>query len=100
VANKNQRITRLRQPTKSRLGKTKQANDVVSKPEWQSLLHRVEHDIEQAFAVMDRDSGKMMNYRQLRKHPKYNKTWSTSSANEFRRLANKVGGRVKGTKTI
>jgi len=49
---------------------------------------------------MDHDSGKMMNYRQLRKHPKYNKAWTTSSANEFGRLASGVGGRVKGTKTI
>ena len=45
-------------------------------------------------------SGKMMNYRQLRKHPKYNKAWTTSSANEFGRLASGVGGRVKGTKKI
>ena len=45
VANENQRITRLRRPTKSSLGKTKQANAVVSKPEWQSVLRRVEHDI-------------------------------------------------------
>ena len=51
-------------------------------------------------AVMDHDSGKMMNYRQLRKHPKHNKTWTTSSANEFGQLTSRVGGRVKGTKTI
>jgi len=50
--------------------------------------------------VMDQDSGKMMNYRQLRKHPKFNKTWTTSSANEFGRLANGVGGCIKGTNTI
>jgi len=41
-----------------------------------------------------------MNHRQLRKHPKINKTWTTSSANEFGRLANRVGGRIKGTNTI
>jgi hypothetical protein len=60
----------------------------------------MEQNIERAMAVMDHDSGKMMNYRQLRKHPKYNKAWTTSSANEFGRLASGVGGRVKGTKTI
>ncbi len=49
---------------------------------------------------MDQDSGKMMTYHQLRKHPKFNKTWTTSSANEFGRLANGVGGRVKETNTI
>jgi len=94
VANKHQRVTRLRQPTKSSLGKTKQANAVVTKPNWQRFLHRVEQDIEQALAGMDHGSGKMMNYRQLRKHPKYNKAWTTSSANEFGRLASGVGGRV------
>jgi hypothetical protein len=100
VANEHQRVTRLCQPTKSSLGKTRQANAVVTKPNWQRLLHRVEQDIERALAVMDHDSGKMMNYRQLRKHPKYNKAWTTSSANEFGRLASGVGGHVKGTKKI
>jgi len=66
----------------------------------QRLLNRVEQAIERALAVMDHDSGKMMNYCQLRKHPKYNKAWTTSSANEFGRLASGVGGRVKGTKKI
>jgi hypothetical protein len=50
-------------------------------------------------AVMVQDSGKIMNYRQLMKHPKFNKTWTKSSANEFGRLASGVGGRVKGTET-
>jgi hypothetical protein len=100
VANEHKRVTRLRQPTKSNLDKTKQANAVVTKPNWQRLLQRVEQEIEQAMAVMDHDSGKTMNYRQLRKHQKYNKAWTTSSANEFGRLANGVGGRVKPTKTI
>jgi hypothetical protein len=100
LANEHRRVTRLRQPTESSLGKTRQANAVVTKMNWQQLLNRVEQDIERAMAVMDHDSGKMMNYRQLRKHPKHNKTWTTSSANEFGRLASGVGGRVKGTKTI
>eukprot|EP00804_Cyclotella_cryptica_P019453 CCRYP_006629-RA/>CCRYP_006629-RA protein AED:0.22 eAED:0.22 QI:0/0/0/1/0.33/0.25/4/0/510 len=42
----------------------------------------------------------MLNYRQLIRHPNYNTDWTLSSANEFGRLANGVGGRVKGTKTI
>ena len=94
MANKHQRVTRLHQPTKSSLGKTRQANAIVSSPKWQRIINRMEQDIERAMV------GKMMNYRQLRKHPKYNKAWTTSSANEFGRLANGVGGRVKGTKTI
>jgi hypothetical protein len=99
VADEHQRVTRLHQPTQSSLGKTRQANAVVTKPNWQRLLHRAEQDIERALTVIDHDSGKMMNYRQLRKHPKYNKAWTTSSA-KFGRLASGVGGRVKGTKTI
>ena len=34
----------------------------------------------------------LMNYRQLMKHPKFNKAWTKSSANEFGRLASGVGG--------
>ena len=51
-------------------------------------------------AVMDPDTGKLLNYRQLRRDPKYSKEWNKSSANEFGRLANGVGGRVKGTNAI
>ena len=49
---------------------------------------------------MDKTSGKMLNYRQLIRHPDYKGPWSLSSANEFGRLANGVGGRIKGTNTI
>ena len=49
---------------------------------------------------MDAETGKLLNYRQLRRDPKYSKEWNKSSANEFRRLSNGVGGRVKGTNTI
>jgi len=84
----------------SSLGKTRQANAVVTKPNWQRILNKVEQDIKRALAVMDHDSGKMMNYHQLRKHPKFNKAWATSSANKFGRLASGVGGRVKGMKII
>ena len=53
-----------------------------------------------AFAVLDDKSGKMLNYRQLLRHPDLRGTWSNSSANEFGRLAQGVGGRIKGTDTI
>ena len=49
---------------------------------------------------MDQDSGKMMNYRRLMKHPKFNKAWTKSLANEFGQLASGVGGCIKGMKTI
>jgi hypothetical protein len=42
----------------------------------------------------------MLNYRQLLTHPAYHTDWTLSSANEFGRLANGFGGRVKGTNTI
>ena len=72
-ADERQRVTRLPQPTQSSLGKTRQANAVVTKPNWLHLLSKVEQDVERALAVTDQDSDKMMNYRQLRKHPKFNK---------------------------
>jgi hypothetical protein len=58
-------------------GKTRQANAVAEKPNWQCLLLKVEQDVKQALAVMDQDSGKMMNYRKLLKHPKFSKAWSS-----------------------
>ena len=61
-----------------------------------SVVNKVEH----ALAVMDQATGKLLNYRALQRNPKYKKDWNTSAANEFGRLANGVGGRVKGTKTI
>ena len=50
--------------------------------------------------VFDPDTGKSLKYRQLLKDPKYHAVWSHSSANEFGRLAQGVGGRIKGTDTI
>jgi hypothetical protein len=47
-------------------------------------------EVEQAMAVLDKDTGKLLNYRQLLVHPKYRKDWSISSANEFGRLAQGV----------
>ena len=64
-------------------------------------MQRVENQVHKALAVMDKKSGKMLNYRQLLRHPDYKKDWSLSSANEFGRLANGVGRRIKNpTNTI
>ena len=60
----------------------------------------VENEVHQAMAVRDKITGKMLNYSQLMRHPIYKKDWQLSSANEFGRLANGVGGRIKGTNTI
>jgi hypothetical protein len=52
-------------------------------------------------AVMDADTGKLLIYRQLMRSTKYREAWSLSSANEFGRLANGIGGRIKNpTNTI
>jgi hypothetical protein len=52
-------------------------------------------------AVMDKDTGKLLNYRQLMNSPTYKKAWSLSAANKFGQLANGIGGCIKNpTKTI
>ena len=53
---------------------------------------------ERLYAVLEGD--RMLNYRQLISHPKLGEQWQTSSANEFGRLAQGIGGRIKGTNTI
>ena len=60
----------------------------------------IENDVHQAMAVMDKASGKLLNYLQLMRDPLYKKEWNISAANEFGRLANGVRGRIKGTNTI
>jgi hypothetical protein len=35
-------------------------------------------------AVMDKDPGKLHNYRQLMKSPKYKNAWSLSASNQIR----------------
>ena len=63
-------------------------------------LARVENEVHKALAVMDAETGKVFNYRQLMQSTKHRETWSKSSANEFGRLTNGVGGRIAGTKTM
>jgi hypothetical protein len=46
-------------------------------------------------AVMDADTGKLLNYRQLMRSKKYREAWSLSSANKFGRLANGIGNRIE-----
>jgi hypothetical protein len=60
----------------------------------------MENEVHKALAIMDAETGKVLNYRQLMQSQKHKETWSKLSANEFGRLANGVGGRVKGTNTI
>jgi hypothetical protein len=56
--------------------------------------------MESANEVFDDATGKMLKYRKLITHPQHKEVWSNSSANEFGRLAQGVGNRIKGTNTI
>ena len=42
-------------------------------------------------AVIDEETGKMMELRDLLKHPKYQETWTRACSNEFGRLFQSVG---------
>ena len=99
--------TRLRQPTISSRRKTRSANAAFEAPtnsaKFLQAFHRLEKDVERALGagVMDKDTGKILQYRQLLRHPKLKHAWTKSSANEFGRLAKGVGGRIKNpTETI
>jgi hypothetical protein len=50
--------------------------------------------------VLHPDTGCPMTYRQLIKHPLFAEKWNHSSANKFGRLAQGIGGCIKGTDTI
>jgi hypothetical protein len=64
-------------------------------------ITRLENEVHHAMAVMDANTGKLLNYRQLMRSAKYRQAWSLSSANKFGRLANGIGGRIKNpTNTI
>ena len=67
----------------------------------ETTISQLKNDAHQELAPMDTDNSKLLNYRQLMRNSKYKNSWSTSSTNEFRRLENGVGGRIKNpTNTI
>ena len=53
-----------------------------------------------ANAIIDDYTVKELNYCQLSKHPKHQKIWKQSFANELGRLAHGAGGRMEGTYTM
>jgi hypothetical protein len=53
-----------------------------------------------ANAVIDEDTGKLMEYRDLLKDPKHREDWSRAAANEFGRLFNGVGKNKDGTQRV
>ncbi len=63
-------------------------------------FERMENEVRQALAVMEKDTGQLLNYQQLIRNPKYKKAWNLSAANKFGHLAQGVGNCIKGTNTI
>jgi hypothetical protein len=55
---------------------------------------------ESVFTVLDQETGQLLEYRQLLRHPRFKEVWNRSSADEFGRLAQGIGGRITGTDTI
>jgi hypothetical protein len=53
-----------------------------------------------ACAVIDEETGKSMEYRDLLKDPKHRETWSRAAANEFGRLFDGVSKNVDGTQRV
>ena len=51
-------------------------------------------------AVLDQETGELLEYRHLIKHPKHKKDWGYSFGNEIGRLEQGMPGQSKGTNTI
>jgi hypothetical protein len=66
----------------------------------QRRFKRMENEVHQALAVMDKETGGLLNYQQLLRSPKHKKAWSTLAANKFGCLAQGVRGQIKGINTI
>jgi hypothetical protein len=56
--------------------------------------------LEMLYAVLDKDTGELMEYRALMKNPKYRKLYGESYTKELGRLAQGIPGKVTGTNTI
>jgi hypothetical protein len=63
-------------------------------------ITRLESKVHQAMAVMDKDTGKLFNYRQLMNSPKYKNAWSLSAAKKFGQLENGIRGAYKTPPTL
>ena len=69
-------------------------------PQHHQMQLQMQYQREQAHLIRDKEKGEYQKYHQLIRDPKHKETWSQSAANEFGRLAQCVGGRLKGTNTI
>jgi hypothetical protein len=75
------------------------AND-VSSPKQRSTNPLARRRREPTHAVLDQETGELLEYRHLLKHPRFKEVWNRSAADEFGRLAQGIGGRIKGTDTM
>ena len=53
-----------------------------------------------AHSVLDQETGQLLEYHQLLKHLRFKEIWNRSATDEFGRLAQGIGGGIKGTDTI
>ena len=80
-------LMRLTPSTRNKTTQTEHAEAVeehlnLKKLGWMTRrISNLENKVHQAMAVMDEETGKMLNYEQLMQDTKYKKHWSTSSAN-------------------
>ena len=56
--------------------------------------------IEMIKAVLNEETGKLMEYRQIMKNPKYRQLYAASYSKELGRLAQGMPGKAEGTNTI
>ena len=73
------------------------SDPLLLQPELNQPLH-----LHELYTVTCPDTGNQLEYRELIRHnnPTVRHAWQRSSANEFGRLAQGVGGRIQGTNTI
>ena len=70
-----------------------QAPPLIAAADITSIAERVAQWRRQsASPVLDEDTGKLLEYRQLLRDPKHTEIWTKAGANEFGRLAQGVGG--------
>ena len=60
----------------------------------------METEVHEAMVFMETALGKLLNCKQLMRHPSYKGEWQVMSANKFGRPANGVMGTAKETHTI
>jgi hypothetical protein len=94
TSNLNQPRTRSQAAQVTRQA-TLPAGSTRSKKGASNRFQRMENKVQRALAVMDRETGQLLNYRQLIRNPKYKKDWNISTANKFGRLAQGVGAGSK-----